>query len=95
MTKRNKHIGSSLDDFLKDEGILEETRAVALKEAVAWQVQKAMEKEKISKVEMARRMQTSRAALDRLLAPGNASVTLQTLTRAAHAIGRDLRIELV
>ena len=95
MTKRNKHIGLSLDDFLKDEGILEETRAIALKEAVAWQVQKAMEKEKISKVEMARRMQTSRAALDRLLAPGNASVTLQTLTRAAHAIGRDLRIELV
>lgn len=95
MTKRNKHIGSSLDDFLKEEGILEETRAIALKEAVAWQVQKAMEKEKISKVEMARRMQTSRAALDRFLAPGNASVTLQTLTRAAHAIGRDLRIELV
>ncbi len=95
MTKRSKHIGSSLDDFLKDEGILEETRAVALKAAVAWQVQKAMEKDKISKVEMARRMQTSRAALDRLLAPGNASVTLQTLTRAAHAIGRDLRIELV
>ena len=95
MTKRSKHIGSSLDDFLKDEGILEETRAVALKEAVAWQVQKAMEKEKISKVEMARRMHTSRAALDRLLAPGNSSVTLQTLTRAAHAIGRDLRIELV
>ena len=80
MTKRNKHIGLSLDDFLKDEGILEETRAIALKEAVAWQVQKAMEKEKISKVEMARRMQTSRAALDRLLAPGNAAVTLQTFT---------------
>jgi hypothetical protein len=95
MTKRNKHIGSSLDDFLKDEGVLEETRAIALKEAVAWQVQKAMEKENITKVEMARRMHTSRAALDRLLAPGNASVTLQTLTRAARAIGRDLRIELV
>jgi antitoxin HicB len=95
MTKRNKHIGSSLDDFLKEEGILEETRAIALKEAVAWQVQQAMEKEKITKVEMARRMHTSRAALDRLLAPGNASVTLQTLTRAARAIGRDLRIELV
>jgi plasmid maintenance system antidote protein VapI len=54
-----------------------------------------MEKDKISKVEMARRMKTSRAALDRLLDPGNASVTLQTLSRAAHAIGRDLRIELV
>jgi antitoxin HicB len=95
MTRRNKHIGSSLDDFLQEEGVLEETRAIALKEAVAWQVQQAMEKEKITKVEMARRMHTSRAALDRLLAPGNASVTLQTLTRAARAIGRELRIELV
>ncbi len=95
MKKRNKHIGSSLEDFLKEEGILEETRAVALKETLAWQVQQAMAKDKISKVEMARRMKTSRAALDRLLDPRNASVTLQTLTRAAHAIGRDLRIELV
>ena len=97
MKKRNKHIGSSLEDFLKEEDVLEETRAVVLKETLAWQVQQAMEKEKISKVEMARRMNTSRAALDRdrLLDPGNASVTLQTLTRAAHAIRRDLRIELV
>jgi hypothetical protein len=78
MKKRNKHIGSSLEDFLKEEGVLEETRAVALKETLAWQVQQAMEKDKISKVEMARRMNTSRAALDRLLDPGNASVTLQT-----------------
>ena len=95
MTKRNKHIGSSLNDFLKEEGILEETRAVALKEAVAWQVRQAMDKEKNTKVEMARRMCTSRAALDRFLAPGNDSVTLQTLAKAAHAIGRGLRIELV
>jgi len=95
MTKGNKHIGSSLDDFLEEEGILEETRAIALKDAVGWQVQKAMEEEKITKVEMARRMRTSRAALGRLLTPGNASVTLQTLARAARAIGRELRIELV
>jgi len=95
MKKRNKHIGSSLEDFLKEEGILEETRAVALKETLAWQVRQAMARDKISKVEMARRMNTSRAALDRLLDPANASVTLQTLTRAAHAIGRGLRIELV
>ena len=95
MKKRNKHIGSSLDDFLKEEGVLEETRALVLKETLAWQVQQEMEKNKISKVEMARRMNTSRAALDRLLDPGNTSVTLQTLTRAAHAVGRDLRIELV
>jgi len=95
MKKRNKHIGSSLEDFFKEEGVLEETRAVALKETLAWQVQQAMEKGKISKVEMARRINTSRAALDRFLDPRNASVTLQTLTRAAHAVGRDLRIELV
>ncbi len=95
MTKGNRHIGSSLDDFLKEEGILEEARAVAIKEAVAFQVQQAMLKGKISKVEMARRMKTSRAALDRFLAPGSASVTLQTLARAARAIGCDLRIELV
>ncbi len=66
-----------------------------LKETLVWQVQQAMEKEKISKVEMARRMHTRRAALDRLLDPNNASVTLQTLARAAHAVGRDLRIELI
>jgi predicted XRE-type DNA-binding protein len=95
MSKGNRHVGSSLDDFLQEEGLLEEARAVAIKEAVAFQVQKAMETQNISKVEMARRMNTSRAALDRFLAPGNASVTLQTLTRAARAIGRDLRIELV
>ena len=92
--KRNPHIGSSLDDFLKEEGIYEETRAVATKEALAWQVQQAMDAGKISKIEMALRMRTSRAALDRLLDPGNASVTLQTLSRAARAIGRDLRIEI-
>lgn len=95
MKKPNKHIGPSLNDFLEEEGILEETRAVALKETLAWQVQQAMKREKISKVEMARRMNTSRAALDRLLDPSNSSVTLQTLTRAAHAVGRHLRIELV
>ena len=84
-----------LDDFLKEEGVLEETRAIALKETLAWQVEQAMKKAKINKVEMARRMNTSRAALDRLLDPGNASVTLQTLCKAARAIGRELRIELV
>ena len=95
MKKENLHIGSSLDTFLKEEGILEETRAAALKETLAWQVQKAMEREKINKIEMARRMNTSRAALDRLLDPANTSVTLQTLCKAARAIGRNLRIELV
>jgi DNA-binding Xre family transcriptional regulator len=95
MKKRNKHVGSSLDNFLKEEGVLEETRAIAVKEAIAWQVQQAMLKGKITKMEMARRMNTSRAALDRLLDPENDAVTLQTLSRAATAIGRGLRIELV
>jgi len=95
MKKKNVHIGSSLDDFLREEGILEEARATALKETLAWQVQKAMQKAKIKKPEMARRMRTSRAALDRLLDPENTSVTLQTLCRAARAVGRDLRIELI
>jgi antitoxin HicB len=95
MKKQNPHIGSSLDEFLAEEGMRDEARAIAIKEAVAWQVQEAMEREKITKAEMARRMCTSRAALDRLLDPGNAAVTLQTLARAASAIGRQLRIELV
>jgi predicted thioesterase len=95
MKKKNKHMGSSLESFLEEEGILEEARALVIKETLAWQVQQAMLKENITKVEMAKRMRTSRAALDRLLDPGNASVTLQTLTRAASAIGRGLRVELV
>jgi ActR/RegA family two-component response regulator len=95
VSKQNRHVGSSLEDFLKEEGTLEETRSIAIKETIAFQIQRAMEMENISKVEMARRMNTSRAALDRFLAPGSASVTLQTLARAARAIGRDLRIELV
>ena len=95
MKRKNRSIGSSLDEFLKEEGILEKTRAIALKETIAWQIEQAMKKAGITKVEMARRMRTSRAALDRLLDPESDSVTLQTLCRAAHAVGRDLRIELV
>jgi len=94
MKAKNPYIGTSLDDFLKEEGILEEARSIAVKEALAWQVEQAMKREKITKAEMARRMQTSRAALDRLLDPENVSVTLQTLFRAARAVGSELRIEL-
>lgn len=87
-----KPIGASRDS---SEGVLEEIGTTALKESLALQVQKAMDKQNITKVEMARRMKTSRAALNRFLDPGNASLTLQTLSRAARAIGHDLRIELV
>lgn len=90
--KNRKLIGVSFEDR---KGVLEELRTTALKESLALQVQRAMDKQNITKVEMARRMRTSRAALNRFLDPGNSSLTLQTLSRAAHAIGHDLRIELV
>ncbi|MDL1975886.1 MAG: helix-turn-helix domain-containing protein [Deltaproteobacteria bacterium] len=89
----NKHIGSSFDDFLEEEGLLAETEAVAIKRVIAYQVSQLMKSQKLSKVAMARQMNTSRSALDRLLDPKNTSITLQTLERAAHAIGKRLRIE--
>jgi antitoxin HicB len=89
----DKHIGSSFDDFLEEEGILAETEAVAVKRVIAYQVSQIMEKKHISKAAMARQMKTSRSALERLLDPQNTSITLQTLERAAHAIGKRLRIE--
>ena len=89
----DKHIGSNFDDFLEEEGLLAETEAVAIKRVVAYQVAKMMEDQHISKTAMAKRMNTSRSALDRLLDPKNTSVTLQTLERAAHAINKRLRVE--
>lgn len=88
-----KHIGSNFDDFLAEEGLLAETEAVAIKRVVAYQVAKMMADQHISKTAMAKKMKTSRSALDRLLDPKNTSVTLQTLERAAHAINKRLRVE--
>jgi DNA-binding Xre family transcriptional regulator len=90
----NKHIGSNFDDFLEEEGILAEAEAVAIKRVIAFQVEKMMKDQHLSKTEMSRRMKTSRAALDRLLDPANQAVTLQTLDRAAHALGKRLQISL-
>jgi len=92
---KNPHDGSSLDDFLREEGILDEVEAAALKRAVALKVADLMKKQKLRKTVMAGRMHTSRAALDRLLDPANTSVTLATLNRAAKALGRKVRIDLV
>jgi hypothetical protein len=89
-----KHMGSSIDDFLKEEGIFEEAQAEAVKEVVAWQLGEAMKKEKISKAKMARLLKTSRTQVDRLLDPRN-DVTLSSLQRAAAMVGRRVRIELV
>jgi DNA-binding Xre family transcriptional regulator len=92
--KKNPHHGSRLDSFLKEEGVLEEFRAAAVKEVIAWQIEKAMKERKLSKNRMAALMQTSRAQLDRLLDPEQGNVTLETLHRAAHVLGRELRVEL-
>jgi DNA-binding Xre family transcriptional regulator len=93
--KKNPRWGSTVDDFLAEEGVLEEFRAIAIKEVIAWQIQQAMKKKKLSKNKMAELMETSRAQLDRLLDPKGGNVTLETLHRAAHVLGRELRIELV
>jgi antitoxin HicB len=91
----NPHIGSSLEDFLKEEGIYEDATNHAVKRVLAWQVEKAMQEAGITKAEMARRMGTSRAHLDRLLDPENDKVQLDTVQRAAAAVGRRLRLALV
>ena len=92
MGKQN--IGSSFDEFLGQNGLLEETTAVAIKRVIAHQLAARMREQGITKADMARRMETSRAALDRLLDPDNPSVTLQTLQSAAIALGGRLRVEL-
>lgn len=90
----NEHIGSTLDDFLAEEELHAEAEAIAIKRVVAFQLQQRMTEQQLTKAELARRMGTSRSALDRLLDPDNASVTLLTLERAAKALGQRIRIEL-
>ncbi|MDE2698076.1 MAG: helix-turn-helix transcriptional regulator [Gemmatimonadota bacterium] len=90
-----KHVGSSFDEFLAEEGLLGEAEATAVKRVIAYQLSQFMEENKLSKSAMAKRMQTSRSALDRLLDASNPSVTLQTMDRAARALGKKLRIELI
>ena len=92
--KRKRHMGSSIDDFLKEEGIFEEAQAQAVKEVVAWQLDEAMKKRKISKNRMATLLKTSRTQVDRLLDPKN-DITLSSLQRAAAIVGRRVMIELV
>ncbi len=91
--KNNPHVGSDFDEFLAEEGILADVESVAIKCVLAFQIRQLMQAEGISKSEMAQRMNTSRSSLDRLLDPSNESVTLQTLQRAAQALGKRLRIE--
>ncbi len=93
--KKKSRIGGSFDAFLKEEGVYEEVTARAIKRVIARQLDAIMRKDHLTKTMLAKRMQTSRAQLDRLLDPDNESVTLGTLARAAHAVGRNLRMELV
>jgi antitoxin HicB len=95
MTKKNPHIGSSFESWLDEKGIRGEVTAAAIKAVIAHQLADAMKEKRISKNAMAAMMHTSRAQLDRLLDPDNGSVTLETLQRAAKAVGRELRLELV
>jgi predicted XRE-type DNA-binding protein len=90
----NQHIGSDFNNFLTEEGLLEQAETVAAKRAIAYQIEQLMAQQNLSKTEISRRMKTSRAALDRLFDPANQSVTLQTLDRAARTLGKRLQISL-
>lgn len=91
---KNKHIGTSFDDFLEEENILAATEATAVKRILAYQIEREMTERQLSKSALARMMQTSRSALDRLLDPENPSVTLLTLESVAHALGKKLKVQL-
>ncbi len=93
--ENNPLIGSTLDSFLQEEGVLEEFKAKAIKEVIAWQLKQAMEERGLSKRGMAKLMHTSRAQLDRLLDPDDGNVTLETLQRAATIVGRKVQLDLV
>ena len=93
-TKKNKHIGSDFDDFLRDEGIFEEVEVAALKSVLAYLLKKEMDENDIPHVEMAKKLGTSRSGLSRLLDPKNMSVTLLTLNKLASVLGKKLEIRL-
>ncbi len=90
-----QHLGDTLDSFLEEEGFLAEAEAIAIKRVIAYQISLLMDEQNLSKAEMARRMQTSRAAVSRLLDPNNESATLTTLEKAAFALGKRLQVALV
>jgi antitoxin HicB len=92
--KHNDRIGSTFDSFLEEEGIREEVEAVAIKRVLAWQLEQAMHKQQKTKQAMARQLRTSRSQLDRLLDPQNVSVTLDTMNRAARALGKRIIIRV-
>ena len=94
MSRKNPNRGSSFSDFLKEAGAYEETTAIAVKRVLAWQLKQAMEKEQLSKNQMAKRMKTSRSQLDRILDPDNPKIQLDTIMKAASVLGREVQLEL-
>ncbi len=95
MTKTKGHVGSSFEDFLKEEGVFEETTATAVKRVLAWQLEQAMAEKQMSKNQMAKAMKTSRSQLDRILDPEIEQIQLDTVIKAARVLGREVRIELL
>lgn len=94
MARSNPRTGSRFDDFLEEEGIFDEVQARALKRVLAEQLEEGMEDAKLTKLEMARKMATSRSQLDRVLDPDNVSVQLDTLIKAARAVGKEVEIKI-
>lgn len=94
MAKSNPHSGTGIEDFLKEEGIFEEVQAKALKRALAEQLEEGMHAAKLTKIKMARKMATSRSQLDRVLDPGNVSIQLDTLMKAARVVGKTVEIRI-
>jgi antitoxin HicB len=92
---KNPHWGSTLDEFLEEEGTRDAFQAVAIKEVLAWQITKAMKAKGLSRNRLAKEMKTSRSQISRLLDPNDGNVTLVTLQRAAEMLGRKVRLELV
>jgi hypothetical protein len=94
-TRRFDHTGSTLDSLLDEEGVLADVEATAIKRVIAWQLARAMKAQRLSKSALAARMRTSRSQLDRLLDPSSPSMNLETAARAAKAVGKALRVEIV
>jgi predicted XRE-type DNA-binding protein len=91
---KKRHLGSKFDDFLEQEGMLEECRAVAIKFKISHELEKAMSRQKLSKAEMAKRLKTSRTGIERLLDPENTSITLNTMAKVAHLLGKRIDFAL-
>jgi antitoxin HicB len=93
--KDDRHSGSTFDSFLEEQDLLQETEAVALKRVIAWQLKQAMSNQQISKQKMAKQLGTSRSQIDRLLDPSHTGISIATVSKAAHVVGKRIRLEII